>query len=50
MPTLAMMGVVMAAPSNRDIQLVCAQPVQYNLKGLSKPSDEALAFEVPLCG
>ena len=46
---LAMMGVIMAALSNRDIQLVYAQPVQYNLKGLSKPSDEALAFDVPLC-
>lgn len=47
---LAMMGVIMAALSNRDIQLVYAQPVQYNLKGLSKPSNDALVFEVPLAG
>lgn len=45
---LAMMGVIMAALSNRSIQLLYAQPVQYNLKGLSEPSDEALAFEVSL--
>lgn len=45
---LAMMGVIMAALSNRDIQLVYAQPVQYNLKSLSEPSNEAVVFEVSL--
>lgn len=45
---LAMMGVIIAALSDQNIQLVYAQPVQYNLKSLSKPSDEVLAFEVPL--
>jgi hypothetical protein len=44
---LAMMGVIMAALSNRNIQLVYAQPKQYNLKGLSVPGDEVIAFEVP---
>lgn len=42
---LAMMGVIMAALLNKDIQLIYAQPIQYNVKGLSNPSDELIAFE-----
>jgi hypothetical protein len=43
---LAMMGVIIAALANRNIQLVYSQPAKYNIKCLSAPSDEAIAFDV----
>jgi hypothetical protein len=43
---LAMMGVVMAALRNRDIQIIYAQPVAYNVSELSEPSEEVLVFEI----
>ena len=45
---VTMMGVILAALSNRDIQLVYAQPAHYNLSCLSDPSEDLLVFDLPL--
>jgi hypothetical protein len=45
---LAMLGVCLAALTNRSIQLVYAQPISYNTKSYSEPSGEVVSFTIPV--